>query len=99
MTLIKEHLVRNIYDNVGFSKSKASEALESLFEIIRNTLASGEDVLISGFGKFCVKNKSERRGRNPATGEDMVLGARRVITFRCSPVLRDKISGNDEAKP
>jgi integration host factor subunit alpha len=95
MTLIKEHFVRSTYDNVGLSKSKASEAVESLFEIIRNALASGEDVLISGFGKFCVKKKSERRGRNPATGEDMILGARRVVTFRCSPVLRDKIVGND----
>jgi len=98
MTLIKEHLVRSTYDNVGLSKSKSSEAVESLFEIIRDTLASGEDVLISGFGKFCVKEKRERRGRNPATGEDMVLGARRVVTFRCSPVLRNRIVG-DENEP
>jgi integration host factor subunit alpha len=96
MTLIKEHLVRRTYDNVGLSKSKSSEAVESLFEIIRNALATGEDVLISGFGKFCVKSKLERRGRNPATGEDMILGARRVVTFRCSPVLRNRISGDDQ---
>lgn len=96
MTLIKEHLVRSTYDNVGLSKSKSSEAVETLFDIIRNTLASGEDVLISGFGKFCVKDKRERRGRNPATGEDMVLGARRVVTFRCSPVLRNRIVGNED---
>ena len=95
MTLIKEQLVRSTYDNVGLSKSKSSEAVESLFEIIRNSLASGEDVLISGFGKFCVKDKRERRGRNPATGEDMVLGARKVVTFRCSPVLRTRIVGDD----
>jgi integration host factor subunit alpha len=99
MTLIKEHLVRNTYDNVGLSKSKSSEAVESIFKIMRNTLASGEDVLISGFGKFYVKGKNERRGRNPATGQDMVLGARRVVTFRCSPVLRHKIVGDDDAKP
>lgn len=99
MTLIKEHLVRSAYDNVGLSKTKSSAAVESLFEIMRNTLATGEDVLISGFGKFCVKGKSERRGRNPATGQDMVLGARRVVTFRCSPVLRNKIVGDDETKP
>jgi integration host factor subunit alpha len=98
MTLIKEHLVRSTYDNVGLSKFKSSEAVESLFEIMRNTLASGDDLLISGFGKFCVKGKSERRGRNPATGQNMVLGARRVVTFRCSPVLRSKIEGNDETK-
>ncbi|MBN2032420.1 MAG: integration host factor subunit alpha [Deltaproteobacteria bacterium] len=97
MTLIKEHLVRSTYDNVGLSKSKSSEAVERVFEIMRDTLASGEDVLISGFGKFCVKEKSERRGRNPATGHDMVLGARRVVTFRCSPVLRNKILDDDEA--
>ena len=99
MTLIKEHLIRNTYDNVGLSKSKSSEAVESLFEIMRNTLVSGEDVLISGFGKFCVREKNERRGRNPATGQDMVLGARRVVTFRCSPVLRNKILSNDEGEP
>ena len=99
MTLIKEHLVRSAYDYVGLSKSKSSEAVESLFEIMRSSLALGEDVLISGFGKFCVKGKSERRGRNPATGQDMVLDARRVVTFRCSPVLRNKIVGNDETQP
>ena len=96
MTLIKEHIIRSTYDNVGLSKSKSSEAVESLFEIMRNTLASGEDVLISGFGKFCVKDKRERRGRNPATGEDMVLEARKVVTFRCSPVLRNRIVGDDK---
>jgi integration host factor subunit alpha len=91
MTLIKEHLIRSIYDNVGLSKSKSSEVVESVFELIKNSLASGEEVLISGFGKFCVKSKGERRGRNPSTGEDMVLDARRIVTFRCSPVLRDRI--------
>ena len=91
MTLIKEHLIRSIYDNVGLSKSKSSEVIEAVFELIKNSLTSGEEVLISGFGKFCVKNKGERRGRNPSTGEDMLLGARRVVTFRCSPVLRDRI--------
>jgi integration host factor subunit alpha len=91
MTLIKEHLIRSIYDNVGLSKSKSSAVVESVFELVKNSLASGEEVLISGFGKFCVKKKGERRGRNPSTGEDMVLDARRIVTFRCSPVLRDRI--------
>ncbi|MBW2075852.1 MAG: HU family DNA-binding protein, partial [Deltaproteobacteria bacterium] len=54
--------------------------------------ANGEDVLISGFGKFCVKNKEERKGRNPQTGEDMMLGSRRVVTFKCSGVLRDRVN-------
>jgi integration host factor subunit alpha len=64
-----------------------------LIEIVKSSLASGEDVLVSGFGKFCVKDKSERKGRNPATGEDAILPARRVVTFKCSGKLRDKVNG------
>lgn len=67
--------------------------LEILLELIKKNLERGEDVLISGFGKFCVKEKNERRGRNPATGADMTLDKRRVVTFRCSHLLRDKING------
>jgi len=66
--------------------------LETLLELIKSNLEKGEDVLISGFGKFCVKEKNERRGRNPATGNDMLLDSRRVVTFRCSHLLRDKIN-------
>ena len=61
--------------------------------MIKGTLATGEDVMISNFGKFCVKNKRERKGRNPETGDDMMLPARRVVTFRCSGTLRNKIKG------
>ncbi len=67
--------------------------IEILLKIMKRTLESGEDVLVSGFGKFCVKTKHERRGRNPATGEDMMLEPRRVVTFKCSGKLRDKING------
>ena len=67
--------------------------IETLLEIVKRTLESGEDVLISRFGKFCVKEKHERRGRNPATGEDMMLDPRRIVTFRYSRQLRDKING------
>jgi integration host factor subunit alpha len=67
--------------------------IETLLEIIKRTLESREDVLVSRFGKFCVKEKHERRGRNPATGEDMTLEPRRVVTFRCSRLLRDKVNG------
>jgi len=67
--------------------------VESLIEIIKKTLESGEDVLISGFGKFCVKGKRERRGRNPQTGNDLMLGERRVVTFKCSGRLKNKING------
>ncbi len=93
MTLTKEHLIESVYNNGGYSKNKSIELIESLLEIIKSTLESCEDVLISGFGKFCVKDKNERRGRNPQTGEDKMLGARRVVTFRCSGVLREKING------
>ena len=87
-------MIDSIYNNVGFSKTKSTDLVESLFEIIKGRLENGEDVLISGFGKFCVKEKSKRRGRNPQTGEDLMLGARRIVTFRCSSTLRDKINEN-----
>lgn len=93
MTLTKEHFVKAVYNNLGCSRSKSAKLIESLLEIIKKTLGNGEDVLISGFGKFCVKEMKERGGQNPATGGDMMLGARRVVTFRCSSALRDKING------
>ena len=93
MTLTKSHLIDAIADQNGFTRKNSSETVETILELIKSTLASGEDVLISGFGKFCAKEKRERRGRNPATGEDMVLGPRRVVTFRCSGKLRDKMNG------
>ena len=92
MTLTKANIVETICIKNGFSKKQSVETVETLLEIIKRTLESGEDVLISGFGKFCVKHKNERRGRNPATGEDMMLAPRRVVTFRCSSKLRDKIN-------
>jgi integration host factor subunit alpha len=93
MTLTKADIVRTVEETNGFSKKKAIETVEILLEIIKGTLASGEDVLVSGFGKFQVREKSERKGRNPATGESMMLRPRRVVTFRCSGSLRDKING------
>jgi integration host factor subunit alpha len=92
MTLTKDHLVSAVAESNGYSRTKAVELVETLIELIKFKLASGEDVLISGFGKFSVKEKRERRGRNPATGEDMMLAARRVVTFKCSGQLRDKIN-------
>ena len=92
MTLTKEHLVSAVAEANGYPRNQAVELVETLLEIIKSKLASGEDVLISGFGKFCVKKKRERRGRNPATGEDMMLEARRVVTFKCSGQLRGKIN-------
>jgi integration host factor subunit alpha len=93
MTLTKIQIVEAIQSQTGFSKNKSSEIVETLLEIIKNTLASEEDVMISGFGKFCVREKNERKGRNPATGEDLMLAARKVVTFKCSGKLRDKING------
>ena len=91
MTLTKAQIVDQIRDETGFTRNECTEFVESLLEHIKGTLESGEDVLISGFGKFCVKDKRKRRGRNPATGDDMFLAPRKVVTFKCSGKLRDKI--------
>lgn len=92
MTLTKDHLVSALAEANRYPRNQAVELVETLLELIKSKLASGEDVLVSGFGKFCVKEKHERKGRNPATGEDMKLAARRVVTFKCSGGLRDKIN-------
>jgi integration host factor subunit alpha len=92
MTLTKDHLVSAVAEVNGYPRNQAVELVETLIELIKFRLSSGEDILISGFGKFCVKKKRERRGRNPATGESMMLEARRVVTFKCSGQLRDKIN-------
>ncbi len=91
-TLTKAQIIEDIAEANGFTRIKSVETTEIMLELIKSTLASGEDVLVSGFGKFCVKQKSERRGRNPATGEDMMLPPRRVVTFQCSGKLREKIN-------
>ena len=92
MTLAKEHLISAVAEANGYHRNQAVELVETLLELIKSKLASGEDVLISGFGKFCVREKRERRGRNPATGESMMLAPRRVVTFKCSRQLRAKIN-------
>jgi integration host factor subunit alpha len=92
MTLTKEKITDGIYDQVGLSRGQSRRALQSLLQIIKQTLERGDDLLISGFGKFVVKNKAARRGRNPQTKEDLKLKARRVVVFRTSGVLRRKIN-------
>jgi len=92
MTLTKAQVSDAIHRELGFPKNRSAELMELLLELIKNKLENGEDVLVSGFGKFCVRPKKERRGRNPATGEDMLLSGRRVISFRCSHLLRKKIN-------
>lgn len=93
MALTKNDIVTSVHE-LGFTKQKSVEIVESLLEIIKSTLGKSEDVLISGFGKFCVKHKKQRRGRNPATGTDLILNERKVVTFKCSGKLRDKIDVN-----
>ena len=93
MTLTKAQIVESIQNQTGFPKNRSLEIVETLLEIIKRTLASGEDVLVSGFGRFCVREKKERKGRNPATGEDMMLEPRKVVTFKCSGKLRNRING------
>lgn len=92
MTVTKTDLTSSICNRLDLSKIQASRLVESLLENIKKTLASGEDILISGFGKFCVKDKKTRKGRNPQTGNELILDGRRVVTFRCSSVLREKMN-------
>lgn len=93
MPVTKASLVQALFEREILSKGEAARAVETVFQIIKQTLASGEDVLISGFGKWGVKDKKERRGRNPQTGDDLTIDARRVVTFKPSGVLRRLING------
>jgi len=93
MTLTKAQIIEEIRTKNGLTRKQSTETVEAFLETIKKTLESDEDVLISGFGKFSVKHKAERKGRNPATGEDLMLAPRKVVTFRCSGKLRDKING------
>ena len=93
MTLTKSDIIESIYNQCGLPKTKSTQVAETILETIKKSLESGKDVLISGFGKLCVINKSERRGRNPQPGNDLILEARRIVMFKCSGVLKDKING------
>jgi len=95
MSLTKAHLIENIVKENSLTKTQAAKVVETVFEIIKGELERGEDVLISRFGKFCIRNKSSRRGRNPQTGEDLTLPARKVVTFQCSTVLKGKLNGGN----
>jgi integration host factor subunit alpha len=92
MALTKAEIIESVHQQLGFPKKKSDEVVEQLIETIKSTLASGEDLLVSGFGKFSVNEKKERKGRNPATGDSMMLRPRRVVTFKCSGKLRRKIN-------
>ena len=94
MTLTKADIALKVAERCGFMRNEASEIIEKLLEIMKSRLISGEDVMISGFGKWSVKSKGARRGRNPQTGEPILLGARRVVTWRYSPVLKESCNSS-----
>lgn len=93
MACTKTTIIEKISAKNNLTPVEAKNAMETMLEIIKSTLESGEDIMISGFGKFQVNEKSARKGRNPATGKTMVLSKRRVVTFKCSGGLRDKVNG------
>ena len=93
MTLTKAQIIDAIPEELGISRKKSVEVVETLLEIIKRQMENGEDVLISNFGKFCVKKKAKRKGRNPATGKDMMLAPRKVVKFQSSRKLREKMNG------
>lgn len=95
MTLTKAQIVEALFARNIFTKTESAQIIETLFELIKQSLESGEDVRISGFGKFSVKKKHERPGRNPQTGETFMLPPRKVVTFKCSASLRAAINGED----
>lgn len=99
MTLTKAELIDSVYEKVGFSKKEAADLVELVFETIKEELCKGGQIKISGFGKFRVRNKKSRMGRNPQTGEAMVISARTVLTFTPSRILRDGINGKSAVPP
>ena len=94
MALTKEKLISRLQIQVGLSKQESRAVVERVLEIVKDTLAAGEDLLVSGFGKFSVRRKNARRGRNPQTKENLVLRARKVVVFKTSGVLRHRINGS-----
>jgi len=92
LALTKQTIIEKISEEIDQSPPEAKDTMENLLEIMKSTLASGEDVMISGFGKFQVNEKAPRKGRNPDTGEDMILDKRRVVVFKCAGKLRDQIN-------
>jgi integration host factor subunit alpha len=94
MTLTKAHIAQEVANDCGFMKGEAAEILEKLLDLMKKKLIAGEDVMISGFGKWRVRSKLPRRGRNPQTREHIVIDARRVVTWSYSPVLKNAVNGS-----
>ena len=90
--MTKADIVERIHQKIGFSKKESSEMVESVFSILKNTLESGEKIKIAGFGNFVVKQKADRRGRNPQTGDTITIAARRILTFKPSQVLKTSLN-------
>ncbi|MBN1850335.1 MAG: integration host factor subunit alpha [Deltaproteobacteria bacterium] len=95
MTLTKDRIIQSLYRRLDIPRIESIQIMDSFLELMKRTLENGESMVISGFGKFCIKNKNDRRGRNPQTGNDLTLEARRVVTFKSSPVLIDKVNRKD----
>jgi integration host factor subunit alpha len=95
MTITKADIAKKIADDCGFMKGEATEIVEKLLELMKSKLAAGEEIMISSFGKFSVKSKRPRKGRNPQTGEPMLLNARRVVTWKYSPLLKKAVNKNN----
>ncbi len=94
MALTKANIIDAIQRDIGLPKKDCAELMESLIETMKKALENDDHILISGFGKFCVNEKKARRGRNPASGEDMILKKRRVVTFKCSGKLRERMNNH-----
>ena len=93
MAMTKLDIVQNVTDKLGLSKRDSSRIVESVFEIMKEQLSKGDTVKISGFGNFVVRSKKSRKGRNPQTGSEMEIAARKVLTFKCSNVLKKTLNG------
>jgi integration host factor subunit alpha len=94
--MTKAEIIESICEKLDIPKKESARIVESVFDIIKDEMEKGNDVNISGFGKWTVKSKKERKGRNPQTGKEMKIDARRVVTFKASQVLRDKLSDRRE---
>jgi integration host factor subunit alpha len=90
--MTKADMVEKIYEKIGFSKKESAELVETVFDIIKTTLEQGEKIKIAGFGNFVVKEKANRRGRNPQTGDEIIITARKILTFKPSQVLKTAIN-------
>jgi integration host factor subunit alpha len=94
MSLTKDKLITRLQTQIGLDRQESRQIAERLLEIMKDALAGGEELLISGFGKFSVRRKNERRGRNPHTKESLILAARKVLVFKASGVLRERLNKN-----